>query len=88
VNGFNIEEGDILGFVNEKLEAVGKDYNEVAKNLILNSVTPETSLVTIYYGKDVTKEEAEALKNLISEELDVEVHYGGQPLYYYVISLE
>jgi len=88
VNGFNIEEGDILGFVNEKLEAVGKDYNEVAKNLILNSVTPETSLVTIYYGKDVTKEEAEALKNLIPEELDVEVHYGGQPLYYYVISLE
>ncbi|MGB9809162.1 MAG: DAK2 domain-containing protein [Caldanaerobacter sp.] len=88
INGFDIKEGDILGFVNEKLEMVGKDYNEVAKNLIMNSVTPETSLVTIYYGKDVTREEAETLRDFVSDQLDVEVHYGGQPLYYYVISLE
>lgn len=88
VNGFDIKEGDVLGFIDEKLELVGKDYNEVAEKLIAKAISPDTSLITIYYGKDVTRERAEGLRNLISKDVEVEIHYGGQPLYYYVISIE
>ncbi len=88
INGFEIKKGDVLGFINDNLESVGKDYNKVAQELIYKALDEDSSLVSIYYGEEVTKEKAEELKNSISVEADVEIYFGGQPLYYYVISIE
>ena len=83
-----IKKGDILGFVDEKFEESGKDYNEVAKKLIENVIDKNSSIITIYYGKDVEKSKALQLKNELNFDGDIEIQAGGQPLYYYVISVE
>jgi hypothetical protein len=88
INGFEIKKGDVLGFINDSLESVGKDYNKVAQELIYKALDEDSSLVSIYYGEEITKEKAEELKNSLSVEADVEIYFGGQPLYYYVISIE
>ncbi|ABY94960.1 Dak phosphatase [Thermoanaerobacter pseudethanolicus ATCC 33223] len=88
INGFEIKKGDVLGFINDSLESVGKDYNKVAQELIYKALDEDSSLVSIYYGEQVTKEKAEELKNSLSVDADVEIYFGGQPLYYYVISIE
>ncbi len=88
INGFEIKKGDILGFINEELMAVGSDCNQVAKELISKALDNDSSLVTIYYGEQVSQQKAEELKNSLSIDADVEVYFGGQPLYYYVISIE
>jgi len=88
INGFEIKKGDVLGFINDNLESVGKDYNKVAQELIYKALDEDSSLVSIYYGEQVKKEKAEELKNSLSVDADVEIYFGGQPLYYYVISIE
>jgi len=88
INGFEIKKGDVLGFINDSLESVGKDYNKVAQELIYKALDEDSSLVSIYYGEQVKKEKAEELKNSLSVDADVEIYFGGQPLYYYVISIE
>jgi hypothetical protein len=88
INGFEIKKGDVLGFINDSLESVGKDYNKVAQELIYKALDEDSSLVSIYYGEQIKKEKAEELKNSLSVDADVEIYFGGQPLYYYVISIE
>ncbi len=87
----HIKEGDIIGLYNGKIQFTGKDVHEVAMELMKVLVTDEDELITIYYGKDTSKENAEALCSEIAElydACDVEMHMGGQPLYYYLISVE
>ncbi|SNX55584.1 hypothetical protein SAMN05660242_3415 [Thermoanaerobacterium sp. RBIITD] len=84
----NIKKGDIIGFIDGKLSEVGNNYNEVAKQLIINNITDETSLITIFYGKDVDENDAKELQNAIEFDGDIAIQYGGQPLYYYIISIE
>jgi len=90
-NGFSIKEKDILGLVNGSIEIIGQDVNQVVLDVIEKMVEPDHELITLFYGHHVTEEEANAVAARISEDfpnVEVEVHYGGQPLYYYLISLE
>ncbi|HXL04427.1 MAG: DAK2 domain-containing protein [Firmicutes bacterium] len=91
VNGFTIDEKDFIGIKDGDLCSAGKDRNEVAMNLVSQMVDSDTSLITIYHGKDVYSEDANVLAERLADiypSLEVEVHYGGQPVYYYIISTE
>lgn len=86
-----IKEGDIIGIHNGRIEVVGKSIHDIAIDLVKHVVEDGNSLVTIYYGEETKEEDARALGDEIAEifsDLDVEVQYGGQPLYYYLISAE
>ncbi len=86
-----ITEGDILGIANGKICAVDKDLDDAVMTLFENLIDEDSELVTIYYGEDVSEKTAAALAEDIEErfeDCEVEVHYGGQPLYYYIVSVE
>jgi len=86
-----IHEGDIMGIGDEGILAVGTDISDTAKDLLANLVTEESELISIYYGEDISEEEAERFVTSVEEtypDLDVDAHCGGQPIYYYVMSVE
>ena len=86
-----IKEGDIIGIHNGRIEVVGRSIHDIAIELTQHVVEDGDSLITIYYGQDTKEEDANALGEEIAAlfaDLDVEVQYGGQPLYYYLISAE
>ncbi len=86
-----IKKGQILGMVDGKLTLTAEDCREGVLKLFANTIKQEHELVTIYYGQDTTEEEATALGEEIAAQydwLDIEIHAGGQPLYFYLISLE
>ena len=90
-NGFEIKEGNIIGLHNGQIEFSGASVEEVALETMKQVVTDEDELITVYYGADVKEEEAAALTEKLAEtyeNCDVEYHNGGQPLYYYLISVE
>ncbi|MGE5573387.1 MAG: DAK2 domain-containing protein [Bacteroidota bacterium] len=91
MNGFTIDANDIIGIKDGEICASGKDRDEVAMSLASQMVTGESSLLTVYYGQDVRAPEAQALQERLADiypHCEVEVHYGGQPLYYYIMSVE
>ncbi|MBO4989495.1 MAG: DAK2 domain-containing protein [Clostridia bacterium] len=91
VNGFDIEEGDIIGLDDKKILAKGNDIGETVLDLLKAMKEEWHEIITLYYGEDVTEEQADALTKRISEEFpdcDVDYRYGGQPIYYYMLSLE
>ena len=87
-----IKEGDILGLYNGKIAASGQDIDETAFELLQDMYDEkENDLITVYYGQDVSEEQAEKLRERLEEQFDgadVELHNGGQPLYYYILSVE
>ncbi|MDY2820496.1 MAG: DAK2 domain-containing protein [Hominisplanchenecus sp.] len=86
-----IKEGDIMGIGDHAILAVGKDITDVTLETIEQMDAEEAELITVYYGEDTRKEDAENLENLLSEKYpacDIEVYSGGQPIYYYVVSVE
>lgn len=87
-----IKQGDILGLYDGKIAASGKDIEETAFRLIEDMFdAEENDLITVYYGQDVSGEQAEQLRARLEEQYegaDVELHDGGQPLYYYILSVE
>ena len=86
-----IHEGDIMGIGDHGILAVGKDRLEVTKETVAEMVDDESEVISIYYGADIEEAEAEELTAAIEEEYpdcDVELNAGGQPIYYYVISVE
>ena len=87
-----IKEGDILGLYNGKIAASGKDIDQTAFDLVQDMYDEkENDLITIYYGQDVSAEQAQQLQERLEEhfeDADVELHNGGQPLYYYILSVE
>jgi uncharacterized protein len=87
----HISEGDIIGLHNGRVSFKASTVHDVAMQLIDVLVTGDDGLITIYYGADTTPEDAAKLGEEISAlhpDCDVEVHRGGQPLYYYLISIE
>ncbi len=89
--GKTIHEGDIMGIGDAGIMAVGQDISEVTLDLIDQLVDEDSCLVSIYYGADTTEDDAAKLAEQIGAkyaEVDVEVQRGGQPIYYYVISVE
>ncbi len=90
-NDLHINQGDIIGLNNGQIESTGDSVKEVALNLLENIINDNDELITVYYGQDTSEEEAEELTNMIEKrygDCDVEMHSGGQPLYYYLISVE
>ncbi len=91
-DGHKIKEGELLAMKEGKMVYTGKDMDTICARLAKALVTKETSMVTIYYGEDISEEQAEAIRTVIAGKLssDIEVNtiYGGQPVYYYIISAE
>ncbi|SHJ04620.1 hypothetical protein SAMN02745176_02211 [Lutispora thermophila DSM 19022] len=90
-DGVDIEEGNYLGITDGKINAVGEDMKDVIYKVMDAMIDEDASLITVYYGNDVSEEEALKLEEDIRgryEECDIEMHYGGQPLYYYILSVE
>ena len=86
-----ISEGDILGILGSDIVADTKDISEATLSLIDEMVDDDSELISIYYGEDVKEAEAEKIGKMVEEkysDLDVEITYGGQPLYYYIVSVE
>ncbi|MCR5654909.1 MAG: DAK2 domain-containing protein [Lachnospiraceae bacterium] len=93
IDGFTIHENDIMGIGDKGMLAVGTDMAEVSFDMIgkIMEEKEDAELISIYYGADVTEADAEALKSKVEEaysDCDVELQYGGQPVYYYVVSVE
>ncbi len=91
IDGKTIKEGDIMGIGDKGLVSVGKDISEVTYDLVVDAVDEDSEIVCIYYGQEVDDKAANMLSDRISEEypdLDVQVYYGGQPIYYYIVSVE
>lgn len=86
-----IKEGNILGMLNDQIQVVAEDVMEGTKELLRASIKEESEVIGIYYGTDATEEDAAELAAFIEEnfpDCEVEVQDGGQPLYYYIISIE
>jgi len=86
-----ISEGDVLGITEDEIVAVGTDPSTVLGILLERLLGQNSEFVSIFFGEDVTAEEAEAAAAVIQDrhpELEIEVHHGGQPLFYYLVSVE
>ncbi len=91
LNGFTIDQHDSLGLANGEIKVVGKARTAVTLDLIAAMASEDAGLITVYWGQDVESGEVEDLTAQLEKQYpdyDVEVHYGGQPLYYYIISVE
>ena len=91
LNGFSIKQGDIIGLNDKKILAKSSSVEETTLKLIEHMKEDSQQVITLYYGEDVKEEEAAALCATIAEkypDCDVDYHSGGQPVYYYIISLE
>lgn len=91
MDGKEIHSGDYMGLTDKSIQAVGKDLAGTAKELIETLVDEDSELVSLYYGAETTEEDANALAQEIEkeyEDLEVEVQYGGQPVYSYFVSVE
>ena len=91
VNGFKLKEGDIIGLDDKKVLSKSDNIEDATVRLIERLRDSSHELITLYYGKDVKEEEAEALCARIAEkfpDFDVDFHFGGQPVYYYLVALE
>ncbi len=91
MNGFKLKEGDIIGLDNKRILAKSDNIEETTLKLVKALKNDDHEMITLYYGEGVKEEEAQSLAAKISElypECDVDFHYGGQPVYYYVVSLE
>ncbi|MBE7030587.1 MAG: DAK2 domain-containing protein [Ruminococcaceae bacterium] len=86
-----IKEGDILGLVGGKIEIVNDDVRSNLEQIAAQMVDEDTSVITLFYGSEVTEEDAKVVAQALEEsypECDVLLHCGGQPIYYYIISAE
>jgi hypothetical protein len=91
LSGFQIKLGDVMGLLNDELVSVGRGYDEVTLDVLAKVETGGCEVITLYFGQECLPAQAEILVAKIQAlypELEVEVHDGGQPYYYYIISLE
>lgn len=86
-----IHEGDIMGIGDSGILSVGKEVESTTKDMLAQLVDEDSELISLYYGEDVTEEAAEEFTTELAElypDLDVDTHFGGQPIYYYVLAVE
>ena len=91
IDGKEIKTGDYMGIDDAGIQAVGQNITEVVKDLIGAMADEDSELLSIYYGSDVEEEKANALVEAVQAaypDFEVEAHAGGQPIYYYILSLE
>jgi len=91
VNGLEISENDIIGLIEDDIVACGDNVAQIVKDLLTKIVDEDAEVITLYAGEAVPMDEAEKLQNEIEslyDEHDVELYEGGQPHYYYILSVE
>lgn len=91
IDGFDLDEGDIIGITGKKIVAKSASVDEVVLSVLDNIVDEDKSVITLYYGEGVSEEQAVLLRDLVEEKFsdcDVELHFGGQHHYYYIVSAE
>ncbi len=91
IDGFKLKEGDIIGLDNKNIIAKGEDINAVATEVVEKLMNENIMTVTLFFGADVQEAEATKLAEELAvkyPDIEVDCHFGGQPLYYYMISLE
>lgn len=90
-NDLEIKQGNILGIAENKIEVIGDDVEATTLNLLDKLIDEDSEIVTLFYGEEIDKEKGEKLLNAITDKyshVEGELHQGGQPLYYYLISVE
>lgn len=91
IDGFKLKEGDIIGLGEKKIVTKGDDVSKVTEDTIEKLMNDDVSTISLFYGNDVNPKDAGALIDRLKEkypDLEIDIHEGGQPLYYYLISLE
>ena len=91
VDGIDVKVGDIMGLDEHSVLTAGKNVSDTTVSLLEKLIGAETSNITLFYGEGVTEEDARNLQTRVEEKfenIDVSVVYGGQPVYYYLISVE
>lgn len=91
MNDVEVKEGNIIGIAESKLMDAGESVDKITTSLVEKLVDEDSAIVTLFYGEDVTEDDANNLRDELEEkfeDLDIELYYGGQPLYYYLISVE
>ncbi|MDO4169221.1 MAG: DAK2 domain-containing protein [Lachnospiraceae bacterium] len=91
VDGKQIKINDIMGIDDDGIKAVGNDVNETTIELLNGMVDEDSELISVYYGQDVELEDAESFAETLEDtfpDCDIELQEGGQPIYYYVLSVE
>lgn len=91
IDGKPIKQGDYMGLGDGTILSVGTDMEEVTKEMVAEMVDEDSAIISVYYGEEVEEAAAEKLGAELEEQYgdcEVEVHFGGQPIYYYVISVE
>lgn len=91
VDGKKININDIMGIDDEGIREVGGSIEKVTLDLLDDMTDEDSELISVYYGQDISKEDAEALAQKVEEkypDCDISLEYGGQPVYYYLLSVE
>ncbi|MDD4802674.1 MAG: DAK2 domain-containing protein [Syntrophomonas sp.] len=91
VNGLEIKEGDIIGIIDGKISLTGTSVDAVVLVLLENKGAEKSELITLFYGAEINQEQADQLKKKITlqyPDIEIEMHYGGQPHYSYLLSWE
>ena len=91
MDGIEIKEGNMLGLVEGKIQKVGEDCFEVAKEVLESMIDDESELITIFYGSDVEEDKVEEFIAELEEkyeDFDIQCYKGNQPLYYFIMSVE
>lgn len=91
IDGKEIKAGDIMGLSDKTIETVGTDIVDTTIELLKKMMDEDSELITIYYGEEGTEEDAKKIADAmeaVDGDIEVEIHYGGQPIYYYFVSVE
>ncbi|MCR5023840.1 MAG: DAK2 domain-containing protein [Lachnospiraceae bacterium] len=91
IDGIEIKNGDIMGIGDSSILAVSGSVDQTVKEMLKKMVEEDSELITLYYGSEISEDEVNALQSALEEEwpdLSVEIQYGGQPVYYYIVSVE
>ena len=91
ISGKSIREGDIMGISDHGISAVGRDIQKTTLELLTDLMDENAEIISVYYGSDINDEDANSLQVEIEKmypEVDIDIHSGGQPIYYYILSVE
>ncbi|MDE7131726.1 MAG: DAK2 domain-containing protein [Lachnospiraceae bacterium] len=91
IDGKDIRQGDFMGIGDSGILSVGTAISDVTMNMIDEMMSDEMELISIYYGSEITQEDADSLRERVESKYsscDIELQYGGQPIYYYIVSAE
>ena len=91
IDDVTIKQGDYMGIGDKGILGVGSDISDVTFDMLEKMMNDDLELISVYYGDEVDEKDAESLRDRISDrfpQCDVELQFGGQPIYYYIVSAE